>query len=352
MIKPSDILNVEYLPSTLLLEEATLERIQEEAEQLRNTTTEGDLRDAYLTMQFHRSKMNEYMCRVYVADEILSEMGEGQLGRLGTPATNHKNSDRDHLLSDQGSASYRDWLSRSTLMDDVYRHYDTMMAGTEEIETGEVTGYAVGGGKTTGGYSEQMPGASYGPPPPPPPHSFTPHHSGGDEEYYYHGYESSGKSLALKDLFDLALTALAFLAFGVFVMNLIITCMVGAQGSTIVMQTMTTTTSTGDGAAKTRDKRSVEDELNNMAYRVSQSIETFLGLSKGKKDCLRYSLCKDNRFSRKLKNSHKIWLPLWSFGLSWVSGHFGGDRLANLRGAVLGLGAADCESAYPNCVVK
>ena len=53
-VRPSDILNVEYLPSTLLLEEASLERIQEEAEQLRNTSTEGDLKDAYFTMQFHR----------------------------------------------------------------------------------------------------------------------------------------------------------------------------------------------------------------------------------------------------------------------------------------------------------
>ena len=59
-----------------------------------------------------RSKMNEYMCRVYVADEILSGMGEGQLGRLGVPAANHRNPNRDHLLADQGSSSYSDWLSR------------------------------------------------------------------------------------------------------------------------------------------------------------------------------------------------------------------------------------------------
>ena len=46
---------------------------------------------------------------------------------------------------------------RSTLLDDVYRHYDVMMdqeepdaSGTEEVESGEVTGYAVqsGGGKS------------------------------------------------------------------------------------------------------------------------------------------------------------------------------------------------------------
>lgn len=41
---------------------------------------------------------------------------------------------------------------------------------------------------------------------------------GGWEEH------ETGKGLALKELFDLALTALAFLAFGLFIINLIMTC--------------------------------------------------------------------------------------------------------------------------------
>lgn len=39
-----------------------------------------------------------------------------------------------------------------------------------------------------------------------------------------HHHVEEEKGLALKDLFDLALTALAFLGFGLFVINIIMTC--------------------------------------------------------------------------------------------------------------------------------
>lgn len=77
---------------------------------------------------------------------------------------------------------------------------------------------------------------SYGPPihgPPLPPHDFTPtiHEQHiylpghDDEEEYHHApvYHSKGKGhdLSIKDFFEIALTALAFLAFGLFVIQLL-----------------------------------------------------------------------------------------------------------------------------------
>lgn len=50
-----------------------------------------------------------------------------------------------------------------------------------------------------------------------------------------HHHDHHSKSLAIKDLFDLALTALAFLAFGMFVLNLIMLCMtVGTRVRTLI----------------------------------------------------------------------------------------------------------------------
>jgi hypothetical protein len=80
--------------------------------------------------------MNEYLCRSYVAEEILSDMGvtspAGAGNRVGKPAVVPKDSSRtdaagghnprprkidlsaikESLLADQGSSHYKNWLSR------------------------------------------------------------------------------------------------------------------------------------------------------------------------------------------------------------------------------------------------
>ncbi|XP_024085597.1 uncharacterized protein LOC112128056 [Cimex lectularius] len=387
-VKVSDFLNFEYLPSTIFLEEAAVDAASDDVPLL-NLTTDGDVKDAFMTMQYHRSMMNEYLCRSYVADEILTGISEKNIGRLGVPAKkhmNHKNHrTQDTLLNDQGSSSYKNWLSRSTLLGDIYRHYDQMGdsdetgQGSEEMETGEVTGYAV----QNFGNTKTIPSSPYGPP------IFGPDFGGGDghgggeihfsggsghgtpeygggqshghgavggDEHYYYTEEHSGKGLALKDLFDLALTALAFLAFGLFVMNLIMNCMIGNQGTTVVMQT-----SAGTGEASTatgtrvRSSRSILDDgyLNEMAYRVLNSIDNLTQLNEARttdsRACLQYSLCQNNKYSRTLNGKHKMWLPIWSFGLSWLSGKLGEDKLSNLQASILGLGNANCAKMYASC---
>jgi hypothetical protein len=72
--------------------------------------------------------MNEYLCRSYVAEQILSDIGVMTAdNRMGSPADAPKVSERSHhlrpkkidvtavkesLLADQGSSHYKNWLAR------------------------------------------------------------------------------------------------------------------------------------------------------------------------------------------------------------------------------------------------
>ncbi|KAL1132245.1 hypothetical protein AAG570_010202 [Ranatra chinensis] len=314
----------------------------------------GDIHDAYVTMKFHRSMMNEYLCRGYLADEILAEVGkrapavERRQGLPAKPATRRKQT-KDKLIEDEGSSGYKDWLTRSTLMNDIYRHYDQVMSagGSAEdegdslsIESGEVTGYAVQG---DGG--KAIPSApSYHH------HQLIPAGVGVDSYHHHYPSSSGKKGLSLKDLFDLALTALAFLAFGLFIKHLILTCIMGPIGPVVVMNTTTTTTTARSSGESSQD----DSLLNDLAYRVLTSIDRMVQLYEAKTGssgrCLKYTLCDNNRYSRSLRDPKtKIWLPVWSFGVSWIMGRLGEDRLEGLRAAVLGLANANCKRLYPFC---
>uniref|UniRef100_T1HA96 Uncharacterized protein n=1 Tax=Rhodnius prolixus TaxID=13249 RepID=T1HA96_RHOPR len=434
-VEIDDILNAEYLPSTLLLEEAEVDHALPHP--LLNISTDGQIRDAFRTMHYHRSMMNEYMCRNYIAEEILNEIEPADIARLGKPAKptrkkahpNHRPR-QETLLRDQGSSAYKNWLTRSNVLNDIYRHYDHMLEydeeSVDELESGDVTGYAIhsggsrapssdygghhyhndygnggsvgvgnkdgggsgphsggggggghhsggGGGHHSGGggghYSGGHGSGSGGPPSGgDSPHSESGGTGFGDEHYYYEPEEHShGKGLALKDLFELALTALAFLAFGLFVANVIMMCLMGSQGPTIIMQTSTmTTTSTGEARVPPattatskgqRTKREVPSEelLNEMAYRVMTSIDRLMELNRPTNDtdqCLQFSLCENNKYSRSMPGNTKIWLPIWSFGVSWLGAVHGENRMSLLKASVLGLGNADCSNAYPSCQRK
>lgn len=92
------------------------------------------------------------------------------------------------------------------------------------------------------------------------------------------------------------------------------------------MQTSTmTTTSTGEARVPPattatskgqRTKREVPSEelLNEMAYRVMTSIDRLMELNRPTNDtdqCLQFSLCENNKYSRSMPGNTKIWLPIW-----------------------------------------
>ncbi|KAJ9601148.1 hypothetical protein L9F63_000727, partial [Diploptera punctata] len=197
------------------------------------------------------------------------------------------------------------------------------------------TSYGGGGGGGGGhGYRYSSPGSGGG--------------------YSYQPSEKSDKGMALKDLFELALTALAFLAFGLFKLNVIM-CIFGGNGG---MTTMTPDTE--DVTARVRNARSAGSmqSVNVMAQRVLKSIEVFLHMQHDDGECLRQTLCENNRYSRSLKGTDRIWLPVWSLGLSWVAGRFSPNQFASaamleyLRASVLGLGNSKCESIYSKCSLE
>ncbi|XP_046666451.1 uncharacterized protein LOC124358203 [Homalodisca vitripennis] len=350
----------------------------------------GDLHQALGTMLFHRSKMNEYLCHNYLADEILSDLRPLQ-SRSGEPMEPEgftpkptKEGGHEQLLTDPGSTSYREWLEKSAQMKDLYAQ-----AGKETdqgaYETGDVTGYATvqdkGAGynypppvefSSTGGWGSSGGGGGW-----------KVDGSGGGGGWKVDGgwgggggggwsgsgvegqgwiensgsgwgweEQETGKGLALKDLFDLALTALAFLAFGIFVLNLIMTCFAKTPNMTVLMAA--TTAAPG---ARGRDRREAHNhsQLNELAYRVLTSVDKFLELQEdreARKGCMEYILCDNNKYSRALNDRNKLWLPVWSFGMSWMAGRLNGRGLSamdHIRAAVLGLGGAECRKLYPHC---
>nr|CAD7204061.1 unnamed protein product [Timema douglasi] len=152
--------------------------------------------------------MNEYLCRSYVAEEILSEVLAAEPPRaekrVGSPPPPPKSEEghgristklkkvvdlgalKDNLLTDPGSSNYKNWLARTTTLEDIYRHYEDSAAEDDEVSNhvafpsdddydGEVTGYAierpsppspvrrphpVAGGKMAGGYYGASGGAA------------------------------------------------------------------------------------------------------------------------------------------------------------------------------------------------
>lgn len=51
--------------------------------------------------------------------------------------------------------------------------------------------------------------------------------------------------------------------------------------------------------------------LNELARRVLTSIEAALVANQDEGECLRKTLCENNKFSRTLEDQSKIWVPVW-----------------------------------------
>ncbi|XP_043275937.1 uncharacterized protein [Venturia canescens] len=435
-VSRDDIMSMDLMPGSILLMDTKTKKNNNSNDKFDNLTVDGTMDSALDEMDFHRKRMNEYLCHGFMAEEIFREMRTNRVKRGPDIRKSHPNSlpdffdepnpeDSDNddyndignsnagdnvtiqhkLLSDEGSSKYKDWLQRTTTLDDVYRHYapskkmrkkvssrypqrgtSVLQAHNIEEFDGEVTGYAmpapISPDKTyydapdehlspsSTGHSYQYSGHEHYPPSNH--HHHQPeivpiiheehyyeqpsHHY--DDEYWhrpsYHGKEKSHE-LTIRDFFEIALTALAFLAFGLFIIQLLMN----------ITQNPNTTTAApivadADGTRFKRDAQFYgymnygNEDLNELSYRVLKSIEAAMVAERDSGRCLRWSLCNDNRHSRKSTGPRKIWLPVWSLGMSWVSGRILNTRawptmLESIKASVLGLGGADCSSLYPNC---
>lgn len=81
-----------------------------------------------------------------------------------------------------------------------------------------------------------------------------------------------------------------------------------------LMMTNSTVPPTAFGRVS-RALRADQSQLNDLAYRVLSSVDTFLEHRDipTRNDCLEFILCDNNKFSKALNDNNKIWLPVWRY---------------------------------------
>lgn len=72
-------------------------------------TTNSSWKLALDTMDYHRRRMTEYMCKKYLAEDVINSVSNKSISkRTGMQARSMSN----HLMDDTGSTKYKDWLAR------------------------------------------------------------------------------------------------------------------------------------------------------------------------------------------------------------------------------------------------
>lgn len=173
------------------------------------------------------------------------------------------------------------------------------------------------------------------------------------------------KSIGIKDLFDIALTALAFLSFGMFIIQVIMCITMAKSYDNSVMLPMEMTADGGEVEAaelEVRVKRSIDKftdkqanataakvsikQINNISKGTLQSIEAFVVAKHDRGVCLRKFICENNKFSRKAFDIQKFTIPIFGISLSYMSNKLNGfpitANLENLQASLVGLGNGNC----------
>ncbi|XP_035910948.1 uncharacterized protein LOC118511681 [Anopheles stephensi] len=398
---------------------------------LNDLGTDASYSSALSMLDFHRTMINLYRCKGFLAKRIINVYPtQSQLfKRMSSAMPNSSTSSlvmngpqdtMDGMLYDPGSSGYKEWLTKTSTLDDIYENFlstrklanDTLnrnlhhatlhrvseshhptsnpRLGQEEyFDEGIITGFAmqpdhVGslqqGGASSSNYerygggqhdlqlrqSKYQRGLLQGE------EADGYEASRGDYGYHHHHHHAApvveyeekpiDKSLlGLKDLFDIALTTLAYLSFGMFILQVIM-CITMTKSDSSMMILPTTSEVEVEEEEGRRFARALHvegsaraRELNQLAMYVVDSIDTITkrGTERRRDICLQACLCKANRFSRTLTSIHGYWISVWSFGVSWLARYKQSSRnissfaLKCMSAALIGLGNGKCSELYP-----
>lgn len=168
-------------------------------------------------------------------------------------------------------------------------------------------------------------------------------------------YGSEMKAVNLKDIFEIALTTLAFLSFGMFIVQVIMCISMAKHNDQTVMLPMEMTADGGEVEAaemEVRVKRSVNhidpniQQINEISRRALRSFEAFVIAKHDNGECLKRFICENNKFSRKTVDLQKYLIPLLGLSLSWVSNKINDQpitaNLDNLQASIIGIGNGSC----------
>ena len=172
----------------------------------------------------------------------------------------------------------------------------------------------------------------------------------------WHPPPTAMKSIGIKDLFDIALTALAYLSFGMFIIQVIMCITMAKNNENSVMLPMEMT---ADGAEveaaelEVRVKRAIKEhspdnikQINDISKRTLQSIEAFVISKHDRGQCLKKFICENNKFSRNAFDIQKYTIPIFGISLSYISNKLNNfpvtANLEDLQASIIGLGNGNC----------
>jgi hypothetical protein len=185
-----------------------------------------------------------------------------------------------------------------------------------------------------------------------------------------HGSSGGGemKTVNLKDIFEIALTTLAFLSFGMFIVQVIM-CISMAKSSDQTMMPIELTAEGNEAEAvemEVRVRRSLNEEqvkykpnpnydmnvkrVNEVAKRALRSFEAFVISKHDNGQCLKRFICENNKFSRRTRDLQKYLIPSLGLALSYLSNKLNNQpiisNLDNIQASIIGLGRGNCSSRY------
>ncbi|XP_037943183.1 uncharacterized protein LOC119676033 [Teleopsis dalmanni] len=379
-----------------------------------------DLKSAIQSMRYHSQMMQKYMALHYLANNILNnEFGVQSLAKRsgipfknnGSNVENNKNAIQgvNHFLEKEGLPQYASWLKKIAILDDIQDqmsfhsnknklrsnyHNEWLKRSTpytdntfnvSEFDEGDITGYAFNSNSNdnNNNNSKLWKLSSNNHPPSAKfykrglekkysdyrikPHLFqSEYYSTESQQQPYNIGKSATiqalkKEISLKDVTDIALTTLAFLSFGIFMLQVLMCITVNKIDTTSLMMLpieATEVTEASDGVEEIRRRRRSVSNQNQLIYRINNicknallTINSELFVTNDNGSCRNWLMCVNNQEARQQRNGQAFWIPIWNYALSWLTTQINADIpyppiTHTLKSIVVGIKNKNCDQYF------